>query len=42
MRAGIRRWTFNALWVLALGLLMTGLDAHSKDLQASNAGGAGY
>jgi hypothetical protein len=32
--AGIRRWIFNALGVLALCLLMTGLDARAGDLQA--------
>jgi len=34
MSAGIRRWIFNALGVLALCLLMTGLDARAEDRQA--------
>ena len=33
MSAGIRRWIFSALGVLALCLLMTGLDARAGDLQ---------
>jgi hypothetical protein len=37
--AGIRRWIFNALGVLALCLLMTGLDARAGDLQAVRAAG---
>ncbi len=32
MSAGIRRWIFSALGVLALCLLMTGLDARAADL----------
>jgi hypothetical protein len=34
MSASIRRWIFSALWVLALCLLMTGLDARAGDSQA--------
>ena len=30
----MRRWIFSALGVLALCLLMTGLDARAGDLQA--------
>jgi len=30
----MRRWIFGALGVLALCLLMTGLDAHARDPQA--------
>jgi len=31
MSTGIRRWIFNALGVLALCLLMTGLDARAGE-----------
>ena len=36
MSAGIRPWIFSALGVLALCLLMTGLDARAGGLQATN------
>jgi len=36
MNAGIPRWIFGALCVLALCLLMTGLDARAGDSKSSS------